>query len=85
MVSMVEQSVVDAHLQRVHRFVDNVNKFQQKLDTFMSPSERTKQAPAKMAVQTTTQTPVTNKVVTSDEVDIDAILSGIDLSAEMSM
>lgn len=93
-IAMVDQSVVDTHLQRVNRFVDNVNKFQQKLDSFMSSSmssssdmtQTVQMVQQSTNAQTATfENPAPRQKVTADEIDIDAILNGIDLNAGMTL
>ena len=99
-IAMVDQSIVDAHLQRVNRFVDNVNRFQAKLDSFMQSHSsemaqpvqtvQTVQQPVQQPVQTnvaaaTFEDPTPTQKVTADDIDLDAILDGIDLGAGMTL
>ena len=93
-VQMVDQSLVDAHLQRVNRFVDNVHKFQKKLDSLKSSSEMTQsqttqqsihQSAPQIAQPQMAQQTQQDQKVTADDIDIDAILSGVNLDTGMAI
>lgn len=85
----VDQSLVDAYLARVDRFYDNVNRFEETLkemtsslkDRFM-PTAPEKEAPVYQEVATAQPE---QAVVTADDIDLDALLKGIDLGDGMSL
>lgn len=77
----VDQSLVDSYLDRVNRFVSNVERFEQQLKEMtanvvnrFTPEHKT---------EPVLQEPATAKsepaVVTADDIDIDALLSGVDI------
>lgn len=74
----VDQSLVDNFLARVERFTNNINRLQDTItemkEKFM-PASHEKEAPVQQAAA---PAPVQD-VVTADDIDIDALLSGIDL------
>ncbi len=80
-VLTVDQSLVDAYLARVDRFVSNVERFEQQLKD-MTSTVKERLIPEQKA-QTVYQETVAPKpehdVVTADDIDIDALLSGVDL------
>lgn len=94
-IAMVEQSAVDAHLQRVNRFIDNVHKFQSKLDSFMTAPERTQESQMVPQQQTPVNAPMyeasatastpTQEKITADDIDIDAILGSVNLETGVSL
>lgn len=76
----VDQSLVDAYLERVERFVSNVDNFSQTLkslkDKFVSAvSEK----PEPVYQETVASTPE-QATVTADEIDLDELLKGVDLN-----
>lgn len=94
-IAMVNPSLVDAHLDRIHRLVDGVNAFKERLDHMWAaygPSDQSQPAYEPMQMQAGTiqsepvfTQPVSDTKVTADDVDIDAILNDIDLSGDFSL
>lgn len=87
----VEQSMIDAYLDRIHRFIDNVNQFKERLSEMMSQrgpvdgdeaGMRTTYSQQTAAYQETSDS---GRSLTADEVDIDALLSDIGLGDEFSL
>ncbi len=88
-VMTVDQELVDTYLSRVDRFVNNIQNFENTLkemtgslkDKFMSNfSEQEESAHQEIAAAEPEQA-----VVTADDIDLDALLSGIDLGAGMAI
>lgn len=87
----VDQSLVDAYLARVDRFWNNVEQFGQTLrdmtsdlkDRFM-PEAPVVEEPAYQEVAAVTEEPE-QAVVTADDIDLDALLQGVDLGGGLSM
>lgn len=80
----VDQSLVDNYLARVDRFVSNVGRFEEQLKEMTGAvKERFAPESAQMAGQPVSYEPAATKpeqaVVTADDIDIDALLSGVDL------
>lgn len=75
----VDQSLVDSFLARVDRFVDNINRLEETLadmkDRFM-PTAPERKEPVHQEVAATQPK---QAVVTADDIDLEALLSGIDL------
>lgn len=98
-IAMVNPSLIDARLDRIHRLVDGVNTFRDRLNELLSayaPNEMDTVAPtqpqtytsAPMAAATVsypTEPVEATSPITADDVDIDALLKDIDLSAEFSL
>ncbi len=84
MANTIEQTTIDAYLNRIQRFSENVTQLQNRLNEMLGkqePEQAVSKAPiqATAPVQTTApMEPATPKVVTANDVDIDAILKGID-------
>lgn len=76
----VDQSLVDRYLERVDRFVDNVKRLG---DTLANMGEQFKSARLEKeepVYQEASAAAVAEKpVVTADDIDLDALLQGIDL------
>lgn len=84
----VDQSLVDNYIARVDRFANNVETFAKTLaemkNTIMSNISK-KEEPVRQETAAIPNDTV-QSVVTADEIDLDALLKGIDLSgAEMNM
>lgn len=92
----INPSAVDAYLDRVRRFVENINKFQERLNHLLSGhvDNGVEHARKEQAAPQTMQTaypyseprasmPTANaqKPVTPDEIDLDAMLNGINLNS----
>ena len=80
-VLTVDQSLVDAYLARVDRFVRNVEQFEQQIkDMTSAVKERlVPEQKAQTVYRESTAPKPTQDVVTADDIDIDALLSGVDL------
>ena len=89
-VDTVDQSLVDSFLERVDRFVDNVDRFQKTLAE-MKENLMDKFAPASPEVEEPVHEEIAaaapeQDVVTADDIDLDALLAGVDLGGvEMDM
>lgn len=98
-IAMVNPSLIDARLDRIHRLVDGVNTFRDRLNELLStyaPNEMDTVAPtqpqtyssAPMAAVTPsypTEPIESASPITADDVDIDALLKDIDLSTDFSL
>lgn len=81
----VDQSLVDNYLARVDRFCDNVKKFEETLGELTSglkekfmPAESKTEAPVYDAYEEASAVQSEPKTVTADDIDLDALLAGID-------
>lgn len=82
----VDQSLVDAFLARVDRFVNNVKQFEDNLadltNTFKSEAYEQEEPTYQ---ETVAAEPEQAAVVTADDIDLDALLRGVDLTGGMSV
>lgn len=98
-IAMVPQSQIDDYLNRIERFSQSVKAFAQRLDAMMAArtpdnitpeyAEPVSEKPSYMKTDPLVTAdyaskPVTESVVTPDDVDIDAILDSIDLDNPMT-
>lgn len=74
-VLTVDQSLVDNYLSRVERFAHNIQNFKETLDSLLKPSE-----PAVSEMAESVQQTRQSGVVTADDIDINALINGIDLT-----
>lgn len=87
-VLTVDQQLVDNYLARANRFSENVKRFEEQLKEitnaikgrFVPDTDQTAMPAYQAAVATESE----QAVVTADDIDIDALLNGVDLN-EMSM
>lgn len=77
---MVDQSLVDSYLARVDRFVNNVRSFEETLANMMSRPEPVVPERTTPVYQETAAAEPARDVVTADDIDLDALLSGINLN-----
>lgn len=82
---VVDQSLVDNYLARVKRFADNVKRFEEQLDNALTivkdrfmPEQKTQSA-MDIEHREPEATKPDSAVVTADDIDIDALLSGVDI------
>lgn len=94
-VAVVEQSRIDSYLERVQRFVDNVYSFKERLDAFLSDQPAT-ELDNQPVYESASYEPAeefsasedysaAEPVITAEDVDIDALLSDIDLSSDYAL
>ncbi len=88
----VDQSLVDNYLARVDRFWNNVDQFANTLKEMTSnlkdrfaPTMLVQEEPVYQEVSTAQSEVAEQAVVTADDIDLDALLAGVDLGAGMSM
>lgn len=102
MTIAMEQSQIDAYLERIHRFVESVNAFKDRLDNMLSAhtpgnmeqpesvshymeTKAVQQEPVQTSFTSASADAVSSKVVTPDDIDIDAILNNIDIDGALNM
>ena len=80
-VELVDQSLVDKYLERINRFVNNVNAFEKSLTDMVSKvrSHFTPTVSETEASILQEAVPPKPSVVPADDIDIDKLLVGIDL------
>lgn len=84
----VDQSLVDNYLARVDRFCDNVKKLEETLGELTSglkekfmPAESKMEAP-EYVYEEASAVQSEPKTVTADDIDLDALLAGIDFGQD---
>lgn len=75
----VDQSLVDAYLERANRFYDNVEKFASDLKDMLKRPESVTEVREQPVYQETVAAQPEQAVVTADDIDLDDLLRGVDL------
>lgn len=78
-VLTVDQSLVDGYLERANHFYDNVEKFASDLKDMLKRPESVAESREQPVYQETAAVQPEQAVVTADDIDLDALLSGVDL------
>ena len=96
-IAVLDQTVVDAQLDRIQRFVASVYAFKERMDALLNSADfagiadqETEKAPAvsfqpEPPVDAYVNTPAATAPITADDVDLDAILDGISLDGSHQM
>lgn len=91
-VKMIDQSLVNAYLDRVQRFVNGVNEFKNHLDEMMRTWSLTAEQPESVTAMTeepamaaTMNASEAAMPITADDIDLDAIIKDIDLEGDLGL
>lgn len=83
-VMTVDQSLVDSFLERVNRFVDNVDRFEETIkEELQSRFSPTVPEPMVSVPQAAAATDPEQSVITPDDIDLNALLQGVDFDGGM--